>query len=62
MKFYCPFKDRKIRIWEYKDGKAETYGSLIGSNASIASIDIDHEVKRNLYIFRNILIQNAFKE
>lgn len=38
--------DRKIKIWEYKDGKAETSGSLIGSNASIASIDIDHEVNR----------------
>ncbi|CAF0735433.1 unnamed protein product [Brachionus calyciflorus] len=35
--------DRKIKLWELKDGKAEHMGSLIGSNASIASIDIDSE-------------------
>jgi autophagy-related protein 16-1 len=35
--------DRKIKLWEYKDGKAEFMSSLIGSNASIASIDIDNE-------------------
>ena len=37
--------DRKIKLWEYKDGKCELITSLIGSNASIASIDIDNEVK-----------------
>ena len=37
--------DRKIKLWEYKDSKADCFGSLIGSNASIASIDIDNEVR-----------------
>lgn len=37
--------DRKIKLWEFKDGKADLMGSLIGSNASIASIDIDSEVR-----------------
>ena len=36
--------DRKIKLWEFKDGKCELMSSLIGSNASIASIDIDNEV------------------
>jgi autophagy-related protein 16 len=36
--------DRKIKLWEFKDGKCDLMGSLIGSNASIVSIDIDHEV------------------
>jgi WD40 repeat protein len=36
--------DRKIKLWEYKDSKTECFGALIGSNASIASIDIDNEV------------------
>ena len=35
--------DRKIKLWEYKDGKCEMISSLIGSNAAIASIDIDNE-------------------
>lgn len=35
--------DRKIKLWEYKDGKCEMINSLIGSNAAIASIDIDNE-------------------
>lgn len=35
--------DRKIKLWEYKDGKCEMMSSLIGSNAAIASIDIDNE-------------------
>ena len=35
--------DRKIKLWEYKDGKCDLISSLIGSNASIASIDIDNE-------------------
>nr|AWV66678.1 autophagy-related protein 16 [Brachionus koreanus] len=35
--------DRKIKLWELKDGKTEHIGSLIGSNASVASIDIDSE-------------------
>ncbi len=37
--------DRKIKLWEYKDGKCELMNNLIGSNAAIASIDIDCEVK-----------------
>jgi WD40 repeat protein len=36
--------DRKIKLWEYKDNKCELISNLIGSNASIASIDIDSEV------------------
>jgi len=36
--------DRKIKLWEIKDSKCELMTSLIGSNASIASIDIDSEV------------------
>ena len=36
--------DRKIKLWEYKDNKCDLMGSLIGSNASIVSIDIDNEV------------------
>ena len=36
--------DRKIKLWEIKDNKCELMTSLIGSNASIASIDIDSEV------------------
>jgi WD40 repeat protein len=36
--------DRKIKLWEYKDNKVDCFGSLIGSNASIASVDIDNEV------------------
>jgi autophagy-related protein 16 len=36
--------DRKIKLWEFKDGKCDLMGSLIGSNASIVSIDIDNEV------------------
>lgn len=35
--------DRKIKLWEFKDNKTECIGNLIGSNASIASIDIDNE-------------------
>nr|AWV66630.1 autophagy-related protein 16 [Brachionus rotundiformis] len=35
--------DRKIKLWELKDGKADSIGNLIGSNASVASIDIDSE-------------------
>lgn len=35
--------DRKIKLWEFKDGKCELISNLIGSNASIASIDIDNE-------------------
>lgn len=37
--------DRKIKLWEYKDNKCELMNNLIGSNAAIASIDIDCEVK-----------------
>ena len=36
--------DRKIKLWEFKDGNCQSIGSLIGSNASIGSIDIDSEV------------------
>ena len=36
--------DRKIKLWEYRDGKCDLMSTLIGSNASIASIDIDNEV------------------
>lgn len=39
--------DRKIKLWEYKDNKCELMNNLIGSNAAIASIDIDSEVKKN---------------
>lgn len=35
--------DRKIKLWEYRDGKCDLMSTLIGSNASIASIDIDNE-------------------
>jgi hypothetical protein len=39
------------KVWEYKDGKCELMTSLIGSNASIASIDIDNEVNlKSLFI------------
>ena len=40
--------DRKIKLWEYKDGKCELMNSLIGSNAAIASIDIDSEVNSRI--------------
>ena len=43
--------DRKIKLWEYKDGKNESTGALIGSNASIASIDIDNEVGLKIFKF-----------
>ena len=49
MKMFCFFLDRKIKLWEYKDGKCELLNSLIGSNAAIASIDIDNEVR---YFFK----------
>lgn len=35
--------DRKIKLWEFRDGKCDLMSTLIGSNASIASIDIDNE-------------------
>jgi len=35
--------DRKIKLWDFRDGKCELMSTLIGSNASIASIDIDNE-------------------
>ena len=49
--------DRKIKLWEYKDGKCELMSSLIGSNASIASVDIDNEVLINLFLNRKLFIQ-----
>ena len=36
--------DKKIKIWEYKDGNCELKSSLIGSTGSILSIDINSEV------------------
>ena len=35
--------DRKIKLWEYKDGKCDQISCLIGSNAAIASIDMEYE-------------------
>lgn len=45
--------DRKIKLWELKDGKTEHLGNLIGSNASVASIDIDSEVFLKKKLIKN---------
>ena len=49
--------DRKIKLWEFRDGKCELMSTLIGSNAAIASIDIDNEVK----YLNFLLISSKFK-
>lgn len=54
--------DRKIKLWEIKDSKCELMTSLIGSNASIASIDIDSEVNMfDLNCLVKFSVLNEFK-
>lgn len=48
--------DRKIKLWEYKDGKTECTGTLIGSNASIASIDIDNDVSYKCVLYVVVIL------
>ncbi|XP_013415279.1 autophagy-related protein 16-1 isoform X2 [Lingula anatina] len=35
--------DRKIKLWEYKSGRCETVGTLLGSNAGVMSLDVNTE-------------------